>query len=181
MGHPMNWSRTGSGTAPTALARAAGPLASANHPRYGVATEATIYVGKVLNDQGSGREQDIIAEINWAMHEKCEVISMSLGRPVQPDEGPDPLYKQIGEKALAANCLTVAAAGNDNHRPSGFIAPVGAPANSWSIIAVAAVDAVDANMQIAQFSNGGIGTAGGEINLAGQGLRYSPASPARVL
>ena len=61
----------------------AGPSANGNRPRYGVATDAEIHVGKVLNNQGSGREMDILAGMAWAIESGCEVISMSLGRATQ--------------------------------------------------------------------------------------------------
>jgi subtilisin family serine protease len=78
---------------------------------------------------------------------------MSLGRPTSPGEKPDPLYEEVGMAALREGCLIIAAAGNESARDFGFIAPVGAPANSSSIMAVAAVDP---NMQVAPFSCGGL-------------------------
>jgi len=49
-----------------------------NGRRYGVAQDATIYVGKVLNDRGRGDTDSILAGINWAIDQKVDVISMSL-------------------------------------------------------------------------------------------------------
>jgi len=156
------------------LGTAFGPPRGATHPRYGVAPEADVYVGKVMNDQGAGREQDIYAGMDWAIGEQCAVISMSLGRPVQPGEDPDPMYEQIGQHALDQGCLIIAAAGNDSYRASGYIAPVSAPANSTTIMAVAAVDA---NLQIAPFSNGGVNSRGGEVNIAGPGMSVFSSFP----
>jgi len=55
-------------------------------PRYGVATQADIYVGKVLSNQGSGGDAGILAGINWAVSSGCAVVSMSLGAATQPGQ-----------------------------------------------------------------------------------------------
>lgn len=151
-----------------------GPRQPTTGRRYGVAPDAELYVGKVLNDSGSGREGDILLGMRWAMHQKCAVISMSLGRPTLPGEKPDPLYEEAGTAALRAGSLIVAAAGNESRRELGFIAPVGAPANAKSIMAVAAVDA---NMDLAYFSCGGVNGNGGEVNIAGPGVAVYSSAP----
>ena len=153
---------------------AAGSVAGEVHPRYGVAPEADIFVGKVLNNSGSGAESWILAGMEWAIENGCEVISMSLGRATQPGEQPDPFYEEFGKAALENNCLIIAAAGNDSARQFGFIAPVGAPANSPSIMAVAAVDN---QMNVANFSCGGINANGGEINICAPGVDVFSSAP----
>lgn len=50
-------------------------------PRYGVAYEAEIYAGKVLSNGGSGDDSGILAGIEWALSNGCQIISMSLGAP----------------------------------------------------------------------------------------------------
>jgi subtilisin family serine protease len=151
-----------------------GPRQPTTGRRYGVAPEAELYVGKVLDDSGSGREGDILLGMRWAIQQKCAVISMSLGRPTFPGEKPDPLYEEVGTAALAAGSLIVAAAGNESRRELGYIAPVGAPANAKSIMAVAAVDA---NMEMAYFSCGGVNGNGGEVNLAAPGVAVYSSAP----
>ena len=151
-----------------------GPAAGDEHPRYGVALEADIFAGKVLNNSGSGAESWIIAGIEWAIENGCEVISMSLGRATQVGEPPDPLYESVGMAALENNSLIIAAAGNESARRFGFIAPVGAPANSPSIMAVAAVDN---NMKVADFSCGGINDNGGEVNICAPGVDVFSSFP----
>jgi subtilisin len=139
--------------------------AGGNVPRYGVAPDAELYVGKVLGNDGSGREGDIIAGIEWALDQGCDIISMSLGRDTMPNEPYDPLYEDLGADALREGQLIVAAAGNASSRRYGYIAPVGAPANAPSIMAVAAVGS-DAG--IAGFSCGGVGRAA--VDVAGPGV-----------
>jgi subtilisin len=153
---------------------AAGSRPRGGTPRYGVAPDAALHAGKVLSNAGAGRERDIIAGMLWAIGAGCEVISMSLGRAVGPDEGPSPDYERIGQMALQKGALIVAAAGNDSARSRGQIAPVGAPANSASIMAVAAVDQM---LNVAEFSSGGINPAGGEINIAAPGVGILSAAP----
>ena len=135
--------------------------------RYGVAPDVELFVGKVLNNSGSGRELDILEGINWAIDNKCVAISMSLGRPVPAGEKPDPMYEEVGAAALREGSLIIAAAGNESARDFGFIAPVGAPANSPSIMAVAAIDPAS---RVASFSCGGINPDGGEVNVSGPGV-----------
>lgn len=152
----------------------AGPLHSQLGRRYGVAPDVELYVGKVLNSTGSGREADILQGINWAIDQKCAVISMSLGRPTVAGEQSDPLYDEVGNAALREGALIVAAAGNESAREYNFIAPVGAPANSKSILAVAAVDAA---MQVANFSCGSINLGGGEVNVSAPGVSVYSSFP----
>ena len=153
---------------------AAGPARSTLGPRYGVATEADLFVGKVLNNSGSGREGDILRGMDWAIEQGCAVISMSLGRGTFVGEEPDPLYEEVGLAALNAGSLIIAAAGNESRRQFGHVAPVGAPANSPSIMAVAAVDS---NLEVAPFSCGGRNPDGGEVNVSAPGVAVYSSSP----
>ena len=153
---------------------AAGPRAQGDRPRYGVAPEAELHVGKVLSNSGSGTEIDILAGMAWAVEMGCEVISMSLGRSVRVGEEPTIEYERIARRALAAGSLIVAAAGNDSSREFGMIAPVGEPANSPSILAVAAIDGLGG---VARFSCGGINPGGGEVDLAGPGVDVLSSVP----
>jgi subtilisin family serine protease len=140
-----------------------GPEVPGTGRRYGVATGASIHVGKVLSNAGSGTDTGIIAGIEWAMSQGCAVISMSLGADVREQVQ---AYETIGRRALAAGVLIIAAAGNNAHRPGdpGF---VGSPANSTTIMAVAALAS---DMRIAYFSARTNPIGGGEIDIAGPGL-----------
>ncbi|PYE85744.1 S8 family serine peptidase [Pseudoroseicyclus aestuarii] len=146
---------------------AAGRPAREGVPRYGVAPEAELFVGKVLNDSGAGQEGDILAGMLWGIEEGCAVISMSLGRSTRPGESYSLAYERLGALALEAGSLIVAAAGNESSRSFGLIAPVGAPADSPSIMAVAALDQA---LAVAEFSCGGITAGGGEVDIAAPGV-----------
>jgi len=131
--------------------------------RYGVASEAEIYAGKVLGDEGSGSDAGILAGINWAVANQCAVISMSLGADVREQHPP---YVVAGRRALERGSLIIAAAGNNADRPGdpGF---VGTPANSPAIMAVGAVDSA---LAIARFSARSFPGVGGQVDLAGPGV-----------
>ena len=149
------------------------PRAGRNAPRYGVAPDADLFVGKVLGDNGSGREGDILAGILWALENECEIISMSLGRrPIPGDATGD--YDRVGRIAMQQGSLIIAAAGNESNRSFGRIAPVGAPANARSVLAVAALDE---GLNVADFSNGGLEADGGAIDIAAPGVDVFSAIP----
>lgn len=142
-----------------------------NGRRYGVASDAAIFAGKVLGDTGSGSTQGILAGIEWAISNGCHVISMSLGNTLAT---PSPAYEAVGRRALQNGCLIVAAAGN--HRQSAPNPPgvVGQPANSQSILAVGAIDS---QLRLAPFSCTSGGVAGGNVDLAGPGVAVYSSVP----
>lgn len=149
-----------------------GPRSPRQLPRYGVAYEAEIYVGKVLSNAGRGTDGSILSGINWAVANRCAVISMSLGaRVTSPNQPFSPIYEQAAQRALQAGTLIIAAAGNDSNRP-GLVWAVSHPANCPSIMAVGAIDAqLGTNLpkKVAFFSNGGLNPQGGQVDIAGPG------------
>jgi subtilisin family serine protease len=143
---------------------ACGALAPGGGRRYGIAHEARILVGKVLGDDGSGTDADILAGMSWAISAGARVISMSLGADVREVSA---AYETAGRRALAAGTLVVAAAGNNARRGAGDAGFVGVPANSPSIMAVAAVDGA---LAIADFSAASSPVEGGQVDIAGPGV-----------
>lgn len=159
------------------IGTACGSLKPKKNPRYGVAYEAEIFAGKVLGNRGFGSDGGILAGIDWAVTNGCAVISMSLSAPVGAGQSFSQIYENVGVRALNAGSLIVVAAGNDSRR-SGFIAPVGHPANCPSILAVAAIDQ---KLRIASFSNGGINPDGGGVDIAAPGVDIRSSVPRNKL
>lgn len=141
-----------------------GPLAPGSGRRYGIAHEARILVGKVLGDDGSGTDAGILEGIEWAISSGAQVVSMSLGADLDEVSA---AYENAGRRALDAGTLIVAAAGNNAERSTGNVGFVGVPANSPSIMAVAAVDAA---LAIADFSAASSAVEGGQVDIAGPGV-----------
>lgn len=118
-----------------------GPKAPAgNIPRYGIGYRASIFAGKVLSNSGSSVGASVLAGMNWAIANRCPVISMSLGG----SGGVQPSYTAAGQAALNAGCLIIAAAGNSGGGPTGY------PANSPTIMSVSSLDS---NLGLSSFSS----------------------------
>lgn len=155
------------------IGTACGPQRPTGSRRYGIASAAQIHVGKVLSNQGSGATSGIVAGIEWALGQGCQVISMSLGANVDQKLQQ---YEVPIRRALAAGGLIVAAAGNNADRARGNPGFVGPPANSDAAMAVGALDF---QMRVANFSarSSAVTGDGGKINIAGPGVDIHSSWP----
>ncbi|MEV4947418.1 S8 family serine peptidase [Streptomyces sp. NPDC053755] len=105
----------------------------------GVAPGATLAVGKVLSDEGSGTESQIIAGMEWAAKDiDAKIVSMSLGSP-EASDGTDPMAQAVDSLSAETGALFVIAAGN-----SGAAGSIGSPGAADSALTIGAVDAADA-------------------------------------
>lgn len=162
-----DWSKDPNGHGTHCTGISAGNLRSDTGKRYGIAKDCNLKIAKVLSDKGKGTTSSVIDAIDWAITKKFRILSLSLASPVYLNEKPSVLFETVGTRALENNCLIIAAAGNDSNRPS-LPKPVSAPANSLSIMAVAAIDG---QMRVAKFSNGGLNpSTGGNINVCAPGV-----------
>jgi subtilisin family serine protease len=157
------------------MGTACGPKTPGAKPRYGIAYDALMYIGKVLSNQGSGTDGWILAGINWAVANSCPVVSMSLGRKANPGDTFPVAYEQAAQAALARGTLIVMAAGNESDRIHGILSPVGHPASCPSIMAVGAIDSL---YQVANFSNSSINPNGGDVDIVGPGVAVRSSWPA---
>ncbi len=107
----------------------------------GVAPNASLYAVKVLDGAGFGYASWVIAGIQWAVDNKMDIATMSLGSsPYDPDLES---LRIACDNAYNAGILLVAAAGNTNGGNVTY------PAGFDSVIAVTATDQ---NNQKASFS-----------------------------
>ncbi|MGA5194622.1 S8 family serine peptidase [Streptomyces exfoliatus] len=115
-----------------------GSGAGSDGKEKGVAPGATLAVGKVLSDEGSGTESQIIAGMEWAAKDiDAKIVSMSLGSR-EPSDGTDPMAQAVNTLSAETGALFVIAAGN-----SGAPGSIGSPGAADSALTVGAVDPSD--------------------------------------
>ena len=111
----------------------------------GIAPRALLINLRVLDDNGVGRDSDVIAAIERAIQLKkkynIRVINLSLGRPVYESYRQDPLCQAV-EAAWKAGIVVVVAAGNygrDNSFGNEGYATITSPGNDPWVITVGAM------------------------------------------
>ncbi|MEW2079563.1 S8 family serine peptidase [Streptomyces sp. NPDC013433] len=112
----------------------------------GVAPDARILDGKVLDDSGSGYDSGILAGIDWAVAEGARVVNMSLGAADAP--GLDPLELAVNRYSEEEGILFAVAAGNSGPGAG----TLDSPGSAAQALTVGAVDRADA---VADFSGTG--------------------------
>lgn len=125
----------------------------------GVAPDAKLIIGKVLDDSGSGSSDWIAKGIRWAVSEGADIISMSLGA-----SSLDKRIKEAVKFAHSKGCFIVAAAGNEGPKQG----TTGYPANMKECISVAAVNKKNL---AAMFSSRG------KVDIAAPGVDISSCWP----
>lgn len=128
----------------------------------GVGPAISIYAVKVLNSTGGGSWSGVISGIDWAITNKMQVISMSLGASTAPSA-----VQSSVQAATKAGIVVVAAAGNAGATSVG--SRVTFPAKYAEVIAVAATDETNTR---ATFSS-----TGSEVELAAPGVGILSTTP----
>ncbi|MGK5673671.1 S8 family serine peptidase [Micromonospora sp. URMC 106] len=151
----------------------AGSGAAADGRYRGVAPGATLAVGKVLDDSGSGTFDAVLAGMQWAAVEaRARVVNMSLGS--LPTDGSDPMSVALNELTREHGTLFVVAAGNH-----GADETVSTPAAADAALAVGSVSVGD---ELSRFSSRGprYGDGAAKPDLAAPGADIVAARPADV-
>ncbi|WP_367041614.1 S8 family serine peptidase [Streptomyces sp. Je 1-332] len=129
--------RNGHGTHVTSTVGGSGAESDGDKEK-GVAPGAELSVGKVLSDEGSGSESQIIAGMEWAAKDVgAKVVSMSLGSQ-EASDGTDPMAAAVNALSKDTGALFVIAAGN-----TGAPSSIGSPGAADSALTVGAVDSAD--------------------------------------
>lgn len=133
--------RYGHGTAVCGVI--AGVPSSAAAKYVGTAPGSDLLIGKVLGDDGSGSESDVILGLNWATEQGAQVVNLSLGST--PTDEADPLELAC-EALVRKGIVVVCAAGNAGYGPPfGETVPkqIGSPACSALVCCVGSVSGDD--------------------------------------
>jgi len=139
-------------------------------------------IGKVLGDDGSGESDMVFEALNWAMREKADIISMSLGfdfpgmvvsltsegwpvdlatsTALEAYRGNLRMFDAImgvlkAQSAFGVSPLVIAAAGNESRRDINQEYRIAAslPAAADDVISVAAIGHTNEYYNVANFSN----------------------------
>ncbi|GGW31248.1 hypothetical protein GCM10010503_03670 [Streptomyces lucensis JCM 4490] len=130
----------------------AGTGAKSGGKYKGVAPDARILNGKVLDDTGSGDDSGILAGMEWAASQGASVINLSLGGYDTPEV--DPLEAEVNKLSAEKGVLFAIAAGNEGPQS------IGSPGSADAALTVGAVDKKD---KLADFSSTGPRTGDGAI------------------
>ncbi|MFE7853333.1 S8 family serine peptidase [Streptomyces sp. NPDC057403] len=130
----------------------AGTGAKSGGKYKGVAPDAEILNGKVLDDTGSGDDSGILAGMEWAAAQGASVINLSLGGYDTPEI--DPLEAEVNKLSAEKGVLFAIAAGNEGPHS------IGSPGSADAALTVGAVDKKD---KLADFSSTGPRAGDGAI------------------
>ncbi|HEX6356407.1 S8 family peptidase [Actinophytocola sp.] len=103
----------------------------------GVAPDAKLLIGKVVDDDGWTQVSSVVAAMEWAAASGADVVNMSLGSG-RPSDGTDAVSVALNDLTAKTGALFVAAAGD-----TGLDNWVGTPAAADATLAVGAVDRND--------------------------------------
>ncbi|WP_408907025.1 S8 family peptidase [Streptomyces atratus] len=149
---PDTKDRVGHGTHVSSIA--AGTGAKSGGKFKGVAPDAKLLEGKVLDDDGFGDDSGILAGMEWAVAQGADIINLSLGGGDTPEI--DPLEAAVDKLSADKGVLFAIAAGNEGDGAG----TVGSPGSADAALTVGAVDDND---KLADFSSRGPRVGDGAI------------------
>ena len=121
-------------------------------------SDSTLLSGRALDESGGGSLSDIADAIEWSANQGADIVNLSLG-----GGGYQSTMKNAVQYALNNGCLPIAAAGNAGSTSVGY------PAGYSEVVAVSAVDA---NGNLASFTN-----TGSDVEVAAPGVDYLSTYP----
>jgi subtilisin family serine protease len=134
----------GHGTHVASIATGSGAKSGGKYK--GVAYDAKILAGKVLDDDGFGDDSGIIAGMQWAADNGAKIVNLSLGGGDTPEV--DPVEQAVNDLSKSKGMLFAIAAGNGGPGAG----TIGSPGSAAAALTVGAVDKKDA---LADFSSVG--------------------------
>ncbi|WGP14620.1 S8 family serine peptidase [Streptomyces sp. SH5] len=160
--------RVGHGTHVASIA--AGTGAKSGGALKGVAPDAKLLSGKVLDDEGYGEDSGILAGMEWAVAQGADIVNLSLGGTDTPEV--DPLEAAVDKLSAEKGVLFAVAAGNDGDEAG----TVGSPGSADAALTVGAVDDRD---RLAGFSSRGprIGDGAIKPDVTAPGVDTTAAIP----
>jgi serine protease AprX len=124
---------------------------------HGGAQKVSLVIVKAISKDSTGRTQDVIAGIDFAIQQDSDIICLSLGSHQQPLGLISDSMRDKVNQAISAGILVVAAAGNTGPNNDDVESPA-------SVEGVIAVGAIDKDQKLAKFSargnNAGVGPLG---------------------
>jgi serine protease AprX len=148
----------GHGTHVAGCAAGTGSSSTGSRQYIGTAPQANLVGVKVLNRQGSGTTDQVIAGIQWVLANRnrygIRIMNLSLGGDAVVPSSNDPLCQAV-ESAVRSGLVVVVAAGNSGPRPG----TISTPGISPSAVTVGAANDLNSVQQsddtIASFSSVG--------------------------
>ncbi len=165
--------RVGHGTHVASIA--AGTGAKSGGKFKGVAPDAKLLAGKVLDDDGYGDDSGILMRfMEWAVAQGADIVNLSLGGPDTPEV--DPLEAAVDKLSAEKGVLFAIAAGNEGDAAG----TVGSPGSADAALTVGAVDDKDV---LAEFSSRGprIGDGAVKPDVTAPGVDTTAAIPSGSL
>ena len=116
-----------------------GPQQPHKAPRYGIAPGVELFVANVFGKAFETTVDTLIDALEWAIARSCHIVSVSLFKPVDPDDNEIMKFRQVFETALDQGTMLLACTGNMSDRANGSVVTARFPASIPEVLAVGGV------------------------------------------